>query len=693
MKENSVKFKDKISVRFGSIMCVVIVALCFAMALSVTKTIQTQFTGTVYSMSENIVGGRADEITNWIEIYKNDLKVYSGAEINKTGDDEKVISWLKTRTDLRNEDYDYMFYCASDGTSYRDTGLVGGKGALTDRDYYKALMLQNKDFFVGEMILSKTSGQYVIPIGRAAKNEAGKTFGFYIGMLGFQTLSNKLTEFQVGETGYFFLVDKTGRIISHPDSSKFLTNLDPQSELYKAVVSRTSANFDALNKTELYHYTVVPIQNTDWSLCMSIADKEVQASVLSSRKSMATWSVVMMILIIVILFVCINGILGKVKSVNKIIDSLSEGDADLTVQLKIKTQDEIGLLIASVNKFLSKFRSIMTTIKSSETNLEEAGGVLTGEIANTTTTIEQMSNNIRLVNGQVQEQAVTVDNSASALEEITKNIESLDKMIQSQASSVTQASAAVEQMIGNIGAVDKSVMKMSEEFESLEGDTKNGIEKNDSVNSLIQKIAEQSTSMADANTIIQNIAEQTNLLAMNAAIEAAHAGEAGKGFSVVADEIRKLAETSSEQSTKIGNELTNIQDGISQAVSASAESEKSFHSVSGRIASTGELIAQIRAAMDEQQAGSQQIMEALQAMNNSTSEVRGAGNEMNKGGQLIMADVQKLQESMNNIQSAVGEITNGTDYVNETTNKLKTISDALQKSIDDIGNDVNRFKV
>ena len=122
----------------------------------------------------------------------------------------------------------------------------------------------------------------------------------------------------------------------------------------------------------------------------------------------------------------------------------------------------------------------------------------------------------------------------------------------------------------------------------------------------------------DANTTIQSIAEQTNLLAMNAAIEAAHAGEAGKGFSVVADEIRKLAETSAEQSNKIGEELSKIQNGIAHVVEASSESEKSFQSVSTRINLTSELITQIRGAMEEQQSGSQQILEALQAMNDST---------------------------------------------------------------------------
>ena len=212
-------------------------------------------------------------------------------------------------------------------------------------------------------------------------------------------------------------------------------------------------------------------------------------------------------------------------------------------------------------------------------------------------------------------------------------------MIQGQASTVVEASAAVEEMIGNINSVDKSVIKMVEEFTVLELDTKNGIEQNSSVNELIQKISEQSVSMMDANTTIQSIAEQTNLLAMNAAIEAAHAGEAGKGFSVVADEIRKLAETSAEQSNKIGEELSKIQNGIAHVVEASSESEKSFQNVSSRINSTSELITQIRGAMEEQQAGSQQILEALQAMNESTGTLRSTSEKLRTAIQKISNDV------------------------------------------------------
>ena len=687
------KNKKSLAVKLGILLCIAVIALFSVMITIVCKTLETQVLKTSYDMSQNITDGRADEIANWMEIYLNDMRIYSDSDVVKTGDAEKVLDWLHKHTELKNSDYDYMFFCGPDGTTYRDTGLVGSKGGILERDYFKAMMIKYLPRYVGSMVLSKTSGRYIVPVTLPAKDASGKTFGFFAGMLDTTTVSNKVKSFKVGDSGFFFLVDNTGKIIAHQNEEYFLKPVSEIEGLNVIATATSGLNLSVNLDGGLKHIFVSPVNGIDWKLCMVIDETELLSPVTNTRTVTIGFGLVIGLVILLIFIFCLIHIFRRLGKVNNVFEALSAGDADLTVQLEVKHDDEIDALVKSVNKFIDKFHAIMITIKNSESELEDAGDNLITEINNTTSTIEQMAGNIKLVNGQVQNQSNSVENSASAVTQITRNIESLDGMIQGQASSVVEASAAVEQMLGNINAVDKSVLKMADEFKILEGDAKNGIDKNSAVNTLVQRIAEQSTSMVDANTIIQNIAEQTNLLAMNAAIEAAHAGEAGKGFSVVADEIRKLAETSAEQSTKIGNELNNIQNGIAQVVEASMESEKSLQAVSGRIGSTGELVIQIRAAMEEQQSGSQQILESLKNMNNSTTEVRGAAQEMNNGGQQIMNDVQTLQNSMESINTAVNEINSGTDVVNSSTNKLKEISGVLTQAINNIGKDVNQFKV
>ena len=685
--------KSSIGRKMGLALLLAVLFLFSILLLITSIVIKSQTTESYYEMSHEIVDGRSDEINKWIEVYKNDLKVYSDADVIKTGDAQQVIDWLHDHQNLRNEDYDYMFFCDAEGTSYRDTGLVGGKGALVERDYYKAMMKEGKDIFVGNVVLSKTSGQYVMPIARAAKDANGKTFGFFVGMLGINQIKTEVEQFQIGETGYFFLTDINGQIVAHRNPDYVLKQIEEIPALAPLVFANEKAFTELhLDGKECVAF-VAPVADTGYSIGYVVALSQVHTATTRTQKVVIIVGIVVALILSVFFVLSLNRVLARLKKVNKLIREMSSGDADLTVRLEVNNADEIGELVIGVNMFLEKFHQIMSNIKQSEQELNEAGGVLANEIETTTSTISQMSGNINLVNGQVSNQATVVGNSTNAITEISQNIEYLDSMIQGQSSAVVQASAAVEEMIGNINSVDKSVIKMVEEFSVLEQDTKNGIEQNSSVNELIQKISEQSVSMMDANETIQSIAEQTNLLAMNAAIEAAHAGEAGKGFSVVADEIRKLAETSAEQSNKIGEELSKIQSGIQQVVNASSESEKSFQSVSGRITLTSELITQIRGAMEEQQSGSQQILEALQAMNDSTSKVRDAGNEMTRSGESIKGDVTELRTSMDSISTAVSDITEGTQYVNESTGKLRDTSDKLRAAIKKINDDVDLFKV
>ena len=323
--------------------------------------------------------------------------------------------------------------------------------------------------------------------------------------------------------------------------------------------------------------------------------------------------------------------------------------------------------------------------------LGEAGSRMAETTQETASSISSIIGAIDDMHAHISNQSASVEETAGAVNQIASNIESLNRMIETQSAGVTQASSAVEEMVGNINSVNGSVDKMAQSFEGLEAQARNGVAKQGSVNEKIKQIESQSQMLQEANSAIANIASQTNLLAMNAAIEAAHAGDAGRGFSVVAEEIRKLSETSSAQSKTIREELKTIESSINAVVGMSAESSSAFAGVASEIQSTDELVRQIKAAMEEQRAGSAQIIDALKDMNDSTEEVRSSAAEMSEGNKAILDEIRRLQDATSAMKDGMNEMAQGAQKISENGDVLDGVSETMKGVISKIGEQIDRF--
>ena len=372
---------------------------------------------------------------------------------------------------------------------------------------------------------------------------------------------------------------------------------------------------------------------------------------------------------------------------------ISEGEGDLTARLTVSGSDEIAQLSEYFNRTLEKIRTAISHVKTNANGMQALGESLAGNATNTASDISHIITNIDGVNERIAAQSDGVNQAADAVNTITENISQLDSMIEKQSASVSDASSAVEEMIGNIESVNSSMDKMAESFTLLAKNTDTGVTKQKDVNARIQQIEEESKMLHEANLAISNIASQTNLLAMNAAIEAAHAGEAGKGFAVVADEIRKLSETSSQQSKTIGLQLGSIKDSISSVVVASTEASSAFAMVSGKLSETEQLVQQIKGAMEEQQEGSRQITDALHRMNDSTGEVRRASKDISARNEVILDEMQKLRSSSETMRQGVEEISNGAHRIGESGTELARNSNDVRDAIEDISSQISMFKV
>src|SRR5574344_681646 len=244
---NSAKKTYSLAKRISIIMLPVLWAL-FTIMIVVNMKVLRPAVKNVYNINiAEIASARASQIDSWLSGYLLDLKVYTGSEAVKTGSEDTVVSWLHANTKLRNSDYDYMFFCGPDGSTKRDTGLVGKVNGITDRDYFQAVMKNGKDLFIGNAVVSRTSGKTVVPITRAAKDSSGKKFGFFTGMLGIGVMQKEIASIKIGANGYLFVTDNKGTILAHPDSSLVMTNYTADTQIMEMIRSGKKGTLEINN--------------------------------------------------------------------------------------------------------------------------------------------------------------------------------------------------------------------------------------------------------------------------------------------------------------------------------------------------------------------------------------------------------------------------------------------------------------
>ena len=394
--------------------------------------------------------------------------------------------------------------------------------------------------------------------------------------------------------------------------------------------------------------------------------------------SIAIVSIIVLIIGIGLIVLFTSRIFGTMKIISKAMEKIASGKADLTFRIPEHGNNELSTLAKNCNGVISSLNTLITQLQGETGILNETGSELSTKMSEHIKVLSAATKDIEDISSSITDQSGKVEGITNGMQSVESEIRSLDQKLSQQSEAIQQSSSIIEEIAGSIKSVDSNVNEIISEYKLLVKEATEGQSQQNSVTKQIGNIAQQSEHLLSANASISSIAKQTNLLAMNAAIEASHAGEAGKGFAVVAGEIRTLAETSAKQSDSISHLLQSITDAISGIVESSNKSALNFASVAEKIKHLEELIDQVQSGMNDQRHGAENILNSMLTLEGTTSDITSASSHMKGESEHVFEGIRALNELA---ESTMNKSTNVTVRMEEMKNTAEATAKASDRNL------------